>query len=82
VTKVKESGLPKTIVYADDIVKWKPNESTLEKKFQTALTACKDFGLNVNFGTCVVMKISWKTRGMEKIKFNNHYIKEVEIFGK
>jgi hypothetical protein len=38
----------------------------------------KNFGLNVNSDKCVVMKLNWKTGGMENIKSNNHEIKEVE----
>jgi hypothetical protein len=33
---------------------------------------CKDFRINVHFDLCMVMKISQKTGGMEKIKCNKH----------
>jgi DUF1009 family protein len=59
---------------------WEPNESTLEKKLQRVVTVCKDFGLNVSLDKCVVMKISQNTGCMEKIKCNNHEMKEVESF--
>jgi hypothetical protein len=56
---------------------WELNESPLQKKFQRAVMACTDFGLNVNLNKCVDMKISQKTGGMEKTKCNNHEIKYV-----
>jgi hypothetical protein len=43
------------MVQADNIVMWEPNESTLENKFQT-VAVHKDFGLNVSFDKCAVMK--------------------------
>jgi hypothetical protein len=61
VTEEQESEVPKVIVYEDATVIWEPNERTLEKKFQRAVTVSKDFGLNVNLDSCVVMKISQKT---------------------
>jgi hypothetical protein len=49
VTEGQESGIPKSMVYADDIVIWEPNASSLEKKFQRVVLVCKDFELNPNF---------------------------------
>jgi hypothetical protein len=34
----QESGLPKIRIYADDDVKWKLNENTLQKKFRSVVT--------------------------------------------
>jgi hypothetical protein len=75
------SGVPKMMVglYANDIFIWEPNKCTTEKKFQRVVRVCKDFGLNVNLDRCVVMKISGKTRGMEKMKCNNYEIKSGEL---
>jgi hypothetical protein len=70
----QESGILKIIVYADDIVIWELNESTLEKKFHRTIAVCTDLGLSVNLDKCVVMKISWKTVDMEKLECNNHEI--------
>jgi hypothetical protein len=46
-TKAQESGIPKIMVYTDGTVKWKLNENTSEKKFQSTVTVCKYLGLNV-----------------------------------
>jgi hypothetical protein len=54
------------------------NKSTLKKKFEKAVTVCKDSGLKANLDKCVVMKICQKKVGMEKIKCNNREIKEAE----
>jgi hypothetical protein len=79
-TEGQENGLWKIMVYADCIVIWESNESSLEKKFQKVITVCKYFGLKANLDKCVVKKMSWKPGGMEKIKCNNYEIKEVESF--
>jgi hypothetical protein len=67
------------MVYTDSIVIWEPEESTLEKKFQSVSTVCKDVGSNVDLGKCVVIKISLKTGVLEKVKCNNHEIKNGEL---
>jgi hypothetical protein len=66
------------MVYTGDIAVWEPNESNSEKKFQKAVTVCKDFSLNVNLHKCVVMNVSQKIGGMEKIKCNKHEIRNLE----
>jgi bifunctional ADP-heptose synthase (sugar kinase/adenylyltransferase) len=58
---------------------WEPKEGTLQKKFQSVVTVCKDFGLNVSVDKCDYEN-NPEYRGMEKIKCNNHEIKEVESF--
>jgi hypothetical protein len=68
------------MVCTGSTVIWEPKESTLEKKFQRAVTVYKDCGLNVNLDQCLVMKISWKIVGMEEIKCSNHEIKKVDSF--
>jgi hypothetical protein len=54
------------------------SESKLEKKFQSVITVCEDFRLNIYLDKCVVMKISWKTETMGKTKDNDHEMKEME----
>lgn len=44
ITVGQESGFPKIMVHTDDIVLQELNESTSKKKFQSAVTVCKDFG--------------------------------------
>jgi hypothetical protein len=76
VTEIQDSTLPKIMTYADNIVKWEPNKSSLEKNIQRVVAVCEEFGLSVNLDKCVVMKISWKTGSMENTKCNSHGIKK------
>jgi hypothetical protein len=46
------------VVYADNIVMWEQNESTLEKEFQRVFTVYKDFGLNINLDRHRVTNLS------------------------
>jgi predicted fused transcriptional regulator/phosphomethylpyrimidine kinase len=56
------------------------NQSTIQKKFESIVPACEVFELSVSLDKCVVMEMSWKTRSMENIKYNNHVVKSVENF--
>jgi hypothetical protein len=40
----QKSDHQKFMVYANNINKWEPNRSIIEKKLQRIVTACKDFG--------------------------------------
>lgn len=56
------------MVHADNIIDGQLNERTSEVKVH--VTMCIDFGLNVNWD--IIMRISYRTEDMEKIKCNNY----------
>lgn len=68
--KTQDSEIPKIMVCNDDIVMWKLNESTREKKLKSIVTVWI-FGIKY-----VVMKILLKRRGTENVKHTNHETKK------
>jgi hypothetical protein len=52
---------------------WEGMESLYRRNFK----GCKEFALGVSLDKCMVMKLRWKTGDVEKIKYNNHKIKQV-----
>jgi hypothetical protein len=79
-TEGRNCGIPKMVVYGDDIL-LEPNQRILDANISIqTLRICKDCGLDVNLDKSMVKKISWRTGEMEKIKFNNSEIKKVERF--